>query len=596
MRKNYIYAIFVFLLAFTSFGQKVTLTPTAVNGAAFGGTINLGGTPYSSISLGVKIDTPTIPDNNGTVTIYVVSNLNPTVANGGSSLPLYFGGGKTASQSFVINIAWGSISSLGGQLYAEYKTSGNITYKSGYVSITKNATMNGGTPQPPADAPNPTKITNTLCCSQTVRLGDKPAPITGSQYLNPYQNEPYGINSSWEAKGNGSVRFKNVDNVNKILDIDYVTELGNFTVTRSLGYNSSNDKPNKSNVVTITIVPSPILTNTISTNDIANADGYYELSSIKTLNLYGFASKVNLNMVQDPTHTHTRGDNITDVDSYRWEYKNDKLTASPWITIPNGPNGDLNFSDPSQLSNFEDTYYSVRRVAIYKNISRISNEIKVLVRGLRFNNTICCDQILKITPPITFESPQLIKGSAASLEGSIENGTMLYINYQWQSQNIERGYPTSAWSNIPGATNKDYLPSQPLTIGFNQRGGYSFEKTYKYRRMVTITYAVENPTYKVITATNYSNETSLDGTVSQAYIQLYPNPASSILNIECTVDIANSKVTISNVMGNIVNSNNYSVLNSRLISINVANFTTGTYFITIENEHLGIVQKTFIKQ
>ena len=255
MRQNYIYLVLAFILSISMFGQKVTLTPTLVNGAGFdGSSINLGGTPYSSISLGVKVEMPTIPGNNGTLTIYVVSGLNPTVAIGGSSTPLFFGESKIASQSFIININWNSISELGGQIYAEYKTSSNIAYKSGYIKVTKNTTMNSGGVIPPADAPNPTKIPNTLCCNQTVRLGDKPAPITGSQYLNPYQDESYGINSSWASNGNASARFLNLDNVNKILYMDYITEPGNFTVTRSLGYNYSYDKPNKSNTLTITIV------------------------------------------------------------------------------------------------------------------------------------------------------------------------------------------------------------------------------------------------------------------------------------------------------------------------------------------------------
>lgn len=139
----------------------------------------------------------------------------------------------------------------------------------------------------------------------------------------------------------------------------------------------------------------------------------------------------------------------------------------------------MDFSDPSQLSNFEDTYYLIRRIAIYQNITQISNEIKILVRGLRFNNTICCDQILKITPPSTFESPQIIKGSTAIVDAPIQEGqnfTVNSITYQWQSQSIENNYPSSQWIDIPNATSKDYLPSQSLIVSFNQRGGYSFEK------------------------------------------------------------------------------------------------------------------------
>lgn len=602
MRKNYVFPfIFLLLLNISMFGQKVTLTPTVVNGAGFSaGPINLASIPYSTISLGVKVEVPSnvAVGDQGTIKIYFSKGLalGGNVAIGGDGGALYFGGGKVATRNFVINLNWTDFLTAGGFIYAEYKS--GVSYNSSNVAVVKNATMTIGTTlNPPADAPNPKQISNTLCCNQTIRQGDKPAPITGSQYLNPYQGEPYGINSQWTNTRNGE--SPKLDDINRILYFDYAPELKNITVTRKLGYRYGGEFPNQSNTVTITVVPTPILTNSISTNSVPNSDGYYELSSVKTLNLYGFASKVNLNILQDPTHKNQRGDNITDVDGYKWEYKNTELYSNPWITIPNETYGDLNFSDPSQLSNFEDTYYLVRRIAIYKNISRVSNEIKIAVRGLRFNNTICCDQILKIQSPTSFENPTIIRGSIASVDTPIEQGInfkIRSINYQWQSQSTTGAYPTSTWSNIPGATSKDYLPSQPLKVETDRRRGYKFESSYKYRRIVNIDYSIVKNILIYGTATSYSNEISLDGTASLPYIQIYPNPASSILNIECTLNISDAKLTISNILGNIVNSNNFSVLNPKLININVSDFPAGAYFITIENQYLGIVQKTFIKQ
>lgn len=602
MKKNYLYVILLLLSNLLVVGQKVTLTPTLVNGVGYsGGSINLASVPTSTISLSVKVEVPSTAavGDQGTIKIYFSKGnaLGSNVANSGDGGALYFGGGKVATRSFVINLSWGDFLTSGGFIFAEYKS--GTSYVSSNIAVIKNATMTSGTNiNPPADAPNPNKIVNTLCCDQTIRLGDKPAPIIGSQYLNPYEDFPYGIERYWQTTGNTPLPL---DDINRVLNIDYITEPGDFNIVRWLGYSYQYGYQftNKSNTITIKVVPSPILTNTISINDVPNSDGYYELSSVKILNLSGFVSKVNLNILQDPAHINQRGDNITNVDSYRWEYKNNKLASNPWITISNETQGDLNFSDPSQLSNSEDTNYLVRRIAIYKNISRVSNEMKILVRGLRFNNTICCDQILKIEPPTNFEDPQTIIGSIVSVDSPIQEGQNFLIKsitYQWQSQSTTGVYPTSIWSNISGATSKDYLPSQPLKVVFDRRGGYAFESSYKYRRVVTINYSVV--TNKLIngTATSYSNETSLDGTVSVPYIQIYPNPTSSILNIESTVDIANAKVIITNIMGNIVNSNNFSVLNPKLISINVANFITGTYFITIENQSLGTVQKTFIKQ
>ncbi|RYJ37365.1 Por secretion system C-terminal sorting domain-containing protein [Flavobacterium anhuiense] len=604
MKKNYLLLIATLMLNALMFAQTVTLTPTAVNNTNVNsGPINLASLPNSTISLNIKVDIPSnvAVNDQGTLTVYYsnLSTSNANVAAGGNGGNLYFGGGKTATRSMVINLYWSDFLTSGGFIFAEYKTPAGTAYRSSNLAVIKNSTMSSGTTlNPPADAPNPTKIPNSLCCNQIVRLGDKPQIITGSKFLNPYEKEPYGISSKWETKGNASLNIK-ADFVNQTLDIDHITSPENFTVKRSLGYVYGNQYPNTSNTVTITVVPSPILTNDIMTNDTPNSDGIYELSSVKTLNLYGFNSMINLNILQDPNHTHQRGDNVVRVDSYKWEYKDNRLYSNPWIAIPNENGSDINFSAPSQIPNSEDINYLVRRIAIYKNVSRVSNEIKILVRALRYNNTICCDQILKIQSETSFENPKTIDGSIAEAITPIEEGINFrvnYVTYQWQSLSKENGYSSSTWTNIPGATSKDYLPSQTLTVVRDRRGKYNFAKSYIYRRIAYINYSVLKNKLITKTALSYSNESSIDGSVDQAFIQLYPNPATSILNIESTVDISNSKVTISNITGNILNSNNFSIINPKLISINVSNFITGTYFITIENQNLGLVQRTFIKQ
>jgi hypothetical protein len=601
MKKNYALLIFLLLSCSLAVAQKVTLTPTTVNGANFSaGPINLASTPNSTISLGVKVEFPTgaAVSDYGTLKIYYSKAvaLGANVAGGGDMGFLYFGGGKVATKSFVINLNWTDFSTSGGYIYAEYKN--NTVYKSSNIAIIKNATMTGGvTLNPPADAPNPKDIINTLCCDQTIRLGDKPAPIVGSQYLNPYNNLPVGINSQWSNTSNGGI--PTLDDVNRILHLEYTAELKDIKVNRKLGYLYYNDFPYKSNEVTITVVPSPILSNTISTTDVPNSNGYYELSDLKKLNLSGFASNVNLNILQDPKHTIQRGDNIVDIEKYRWEYKDNKLNSNPWITIPNETHENLNFSNPSELSNLEDSKYLVRRIAVYKNISRVSNEIKILVRRLGLNNTICCDQILKIQSENNFENPQIIMGSTPNVDNSIQqenNFQILSTSYQWQSQNNEGARTTSSWSDISDGIFKDYIPSQPLKVVFNRRGEYNFQPSYKYRRIATIKYSFVTDATIYKTVTSYSNESFLIGTNSTPLIQIYPNPASSLLNIESVIHILDAKVTITNILGNIVNSNVYSVLNPNTISINVANLAVGTYFITIENQRLGIVQKAFVKQ
>jgi hypothetical protein len=601
MRKNYVYLVLLLLLNISMFGQKVTLTPTVVNGASFSaGSINLASVPYSTISLSVKVEMPATaaPGDNGTIRIYFSKGaaLGSNVAIGGDGGALYFGGGKTATRSFVINLNWTDFLTAGGFIFAEYRS--GASYVSSNISVIKNATMTTGTTlNPPADAPNPSNIVNTLCCNQTIRQGDKPAPITGSQYLNPYSGLPYGVNSQWLVT-NGPTT--SLDDVNRIMHIDYITELKNITVTRKLGYSYGGQFPNKSNDVIITVVPSPILRNTISVIAPINSEGFIELSSIKKLPITGYGSVVNLKVLQDPFYTVQPRDPGANVDSYKWEYTKTlaNLAGSrTWTSIPNENSTNLDFYDPSEKSSLEDTYYLVRRISSYQNINNASEPIKVLIRGIRYDNTICCDQTLKILSPTDSEKPQTIIGSTPMVDSSISEGTNFSIQsiaYQWQVQSPE--LDSSPWSDISGATSKDYLPSQTLKIVRDRRGSYNFELSYKYRRIAKINYQSFTTKWIYGTVSSYSNETSLDGSTSGSFIQIYPNPASSILNIECSVDIADAKLTISNVLGNIVNSNNFTILNSKLISVDVTNFTTGTYFITIENQNLGRVQRTFVKQ
>jgi hypothetical protein len=598
--------LFSLLNSYCSFSQAVTIDAISVNNVSIsnGTPINLGTLSTSTVTFSTKVALLTAPSdsNPGTIDIYYQKSVSataiaPTGGNGGG---LLFLGSTSAFRSFVISLESSSFDTSGGFLYAEYKTYSGIKYKSGNISIIKQPSNNGG--GNPADAPNPSNIANTLCCNQTVRLGDKPAPITGSQYANPYENFSYGINSSWSI--DNLLQF-DTDYINKTLNFDYTTELKNITITRSLGYKSSTNLPNKSNAVTITVVPSPILSNNISVNNAPqNSEGYSEFSSLKSVNIIGETSFVDINILNDPSHTYQRGDEIYSAESYKWEYtkisKDNPNGKKSWISIPNANLGSLNDFNPS-LSNLtpEDSYYLVRRIAIYKNISRVSKEVKIMARSMGHNNTICCDQTLKITSLTEFESPKTIIGSTPIIEDTNITGTSFYttfISYQWQSQSIGRS--TESWLDIPGATSKDYLPSSVKVIG-GRRGGFSLEYSYNYRRITKIGYQKINPVnnqwFSGI-ASSYSNEVSLTGSSYPESMKIYPNPTTSILNIEnSTLDISKAKISIVNIMGTMVSLNNFSIINPNLISIDVSNLVTGTYFIKIEYNNINIAQKTFVK-
>ncbi len=594
MKKKYFY--YILLLLFNTsilFGQKVTLTPLVVNGRSYtSGPINLESTSTSSVSLNVKVESPTATGNDGTINIYYykASALGASIATGGNGGSLIFGGGKIANRQFVISLNWNEFATSGGSIYAEYKNATGIIYKSANIAIIKNATSGGGTLTPPADAPNPAKIANTICCNQTVRLGERPQTITGSQYANPYANYSYGINESWSANGNSTIKFLDFKSI--ALNIDYITELKNFTITRSLGYNNTSNLTNKSNTITITVVPSPITSNEISVDASIDGSGFAEIINTNPKLIAGGRSTINLNTLQNPFNTPKRGDAIASIKRYEWEYGLTNKTlpiANHWVTIPNENSVSLNSSNLPILSNSEDNFYLIRRIAFYKDLKITSNYLKIVLRTIRNNNTICCDQTLKISTSNEIENPAIIKGSDAI---SYKNQ---YLYYQWQRQ-IQpignRNEISDNWSDIKGATSKDYLPL-PLQFTPSSGRGKPRVTAYNYRRIAKSNiYNGEE---------SYSNEINLTATTSPQLqptsMIIYPNPATSIINIEAknTIFTVRSSISIVNTMGIAVGSNNFTIINPNLISIDISNLIVGTYFINIQTGGNRNTQVTFIK-
>lgn len=603
MKKNYVFLIATLMLNALMFSQTVTLTPTAVNNTNVNsGPINLASVPTSTISLNVKVEIPSnvAANDYGTLKIYY-SNLsvtNANVASGGDNGNVFFGGGRIATKSVVINLFWSDFLTSGGFIFAEYKTPAGTSYRSSNLAVIKNSTMNSGTTlNPPADAPNPTKIVNTLCCNQTIRLGERPQPITGSQFLNPYAKEPYGINAKWEI--NGTPRppdIVNVDNINHSLSLDYTTAIGSFSVKRSLGYSYGNQYPNTSNTININVIKSPFSENIISIDAPFDSNGFAETITTNSKYIGGARVKINLTILQNPNQTEQRGDNVVNVDRYEWEYT--KINYEDWKTLQDENSANLENFTPVDLDFNEDNYYLVRRIAVYQNLRRVSNELKILVRTIRNNNTICCDQVLKISSLSQIESPESINGSSITADPNIVTIHQNYVTYQWQLQVNSSEITNSTWQNIVGSTNKDYTPAQPLEIISNPRGtSLALKNNYKYRRIAEVTYSGYDQNNKWISgkSKSYSNEVSL---ISSTYdtTKLYPNPASTILNIESpSTNLTNGILKITNAMGTNVNPNSFSILSPSLATIDISNLIQGIYFINIQINDSRVIQLSFIK-
>ncbi|WP_348824203.1 T9SS type A sorting domain-containing protein [Flavobacterium aestuarii] len=610
MKKKYLYVVLLLLSNLLAVGQTVTLTPTTVNGASVStGPINLGSVNSSTILLSAKVALKTAPSDSkpGTITIYSQKSASssPIAPTGGKGGELLFLGTTSAERTFTISLEFSNFDPSGGVIYAEYKTYSGTIYKSDPISVIRQASSTGG--GIPANAPNPANIANTICCNQTVRLGDKPDPIVGSQYANPYENYSYGISSSYSI--NSSLPFE-IDKINKTLNFDYTTALKNITITRGLGYSSTVNHTNKSNTVTITVVPSPILLNEISVNASVDPNGFFEISNTNPKTITGITKtrqqqgEVNLNILQDPSHISQSGDTFTAIERFEWEYiKTDErgfIYNGSWTTIENENSAILNYFSPENIPNTGDNFFLLRRIAIYKNIRRASNLLKIILRKVSDNNIICCDQILaEDTTLKQIEKTSIITGSTPSIDKlspDITDFQLASITYQWQSQSITNGRPNiyGTWSNIQGATSKDYLPLPLQYIIVTTRYGESLQvqTTYNYRRITTINYyyTINNTgSYKLGNKVSYSNEINIKSEILYASPTLivYPNPATSIIYVEnkrTDYILATSKINIVNIMGTLVNSNNFSIINPNLISIDVSNLIIGTYFINIQTD------------
>ena len=167
-------------------------------------------------------------------------------------------------------------------------------------------------------------ISNTLCCNQTIRYGDKASAITGNNIID---------NSNIQIRSNsaGSEYFS-LGNNNDAND-DYLNN--SITLFRKI---KSGNYINDNN--TITIVPLPILSTTINSDLTLKSDGFAEYSILKGTSINGLNSNFNLNILQNPFHVQQRSDNVVNVSSYRSEFalldkNNLNGTIKEWTTINN---------------------------------------------------------------------------------------------------------------------------------------------------------------------------------------------------------------------------------------------------------------------
>jgi len=541
--------MYLVLLLFSTimFGQKVTLTPTVVNGSNVNsGTINLGGSISSTISLNVKVETPTNSPDNGTISIYYEKSpaLGANIARGGNGVFLNFGGGKIGIINFVIYLDSADFNTSGGNIYAEYKNYAGATYKSSNIAIIKDGTS----PPPP---PLPYKYIEIV-------------PYGGTPILPLFHEYSYVASQEWVNNGDqiiqlGSPFYQGVDLREKTTFND-----GSITYSGKINYNVVNFLPQLENLyVNNTItgnqylkagqVPDMIVGNEPTESHTIAGNRYPVLNSLKNYNIQW----------QSRIKYPSTWNNMSAVffSMYGWR---DISGATQMNYLPPQTNTGMEYrrlilEDPNDKSSY-------RRCAasnVIEIIPLITDDTK---------NTICCDQ--------TVSSDNL----ASPLNGNFYN----FSYYQWlvSQDNVN-------WNPIQNGTTKNYTPTPLL------------ENT----RRITITPSLQIQYYRRILFNYEKNINYLSNTVQINFeassvnqsIIIFPNPATSIINIENTRGNLKPNITIKNSNGSTILPSSITTISPSLIKVDVSNLESGIYFIEIlvvaEGSTRGYPSTTkFIKQ
>lgn len=544
MKKNYLYVILLLLSNLLAIGQKVTLTPTLVNATSVtGGPINLGSTTTSNVSLVTQVDFPIIPGDTGTINIYFVNGSKTNIVDGGNGGSLFFGEGKTATRSFIIQLYSSDFSTSGGYIYAEYKTFSGTIYKSSNLSVIKNATT----------SPSPNPISNNY---ETVPYGGSP--------LLPKFHDYYNVKSQdWIDSGNqvvkGNFPFYSTTNLRELTTFDdgrvNYSEKVIFYVVNFL-----------SNLIDLRV------NSTISSNQYLSED-----QTPATI-IGNEASESHSEIIAGSTRSRTVTNTLVNY-QYQWQSRikfpltwsnmNYYFSLYGWADIPNATG--INYT-PQKT----DIGMEYRRLILEKpgdkSVSRRCATSNVVSIVPIFNditkNIICCDQIL---------APADV---ANAIDGASSFGSSYY---QWLVS--EDGIN---WKEIYGANNQSYTPVRIESNNIRGNNTTENNQALSYKRLIFNFSDNKYYTSNIIKI----NFLARNGTL----VSIYPNPTTSILNLESAkVDLANAKISIVNLAGNLVIPNNYQIINSNLVVLDVSNFLPGPYFISIQTA-VRNYQYNFIKQ
>jgi hypothetical protein len=557
MKKNYIFLILLLILNFHLFGQTITITPTVINGTNISsGPLNLGSTTTSIISIDVKAQFPTIQNNNGSINIFYKKEDNsyPIIPSGGNGGYLFFGGGQIGLMHFTIYLNANDFNTSGGYLYAEYKTSSGITYKSSNVAIIKNSITS-----PPPVNPSPETLIQYIPHAATPLL-----PVLFRYFYNDIESQKwiftysspseYPYNNKLYTPGITSLKQKTVFKDANIAT-DYSPTITTNVVNFFFNYEnlSVDNKINSNQYLINDEDPLTIEGNQAYESHSAIISGSTRPQTISNpLNNYQWQTRPKIPLLWE---------------NYNYEY----LYLYDWKDIPNATG--KNYIPPKTNKAMEyrrlvlenSSQYSITGI----KKSSASNVITIMPITNNSQNTICCNQTLKMSE------------TANPIIGSSMNGA---IFYQWQISSDE-----SNWEDIFGENKQNFTPKYIYTEGSPiETNNIIYSKNQYYRR---IAYDFSSKEYYISNniQTSFTNESDM------STIKIYPNPTTTTLNIQSDImNLTNSNITITNTLGVLANTPNPTLVNQNLLNVDVSNLTFGTYFIRIKVGR-NTFQFTFIK-
>jgi Secretion system C-terminal sorting domain len=565
-----------------AFGQTITVTPTSVGNSSIsnGAPINLGTAESTDVALSVsmKLPSPTESDSNpGTIDIYYQRNSSypPQVAQGGYGGALFFGGGTFAVRGFVVTFRSVQFDATGGYLYAQYKTSTGIIYKSANIPIIKNSTTPGGGTITPVPIPTP----------QNPRFASQTIPYKGIPLLPKLES-----NQKW------------VENLS-ITSLPRYFEFVNGSVSRNKflyvqttlpdGTTKLEPEPKRMSIIVEDFLP--IFNNGyqfVNVNNTISKDDYVPVGQSPKTIIGNQASETHKVGVGRDSGTVT---NL--LNNYQWQIRVDiyspfsfsvfkyHIVDYGWKDIPGATQ--INYTPQSFPYGVEYRRLVIETSSATKRNSATSNIVGVYPLGNTFNLSgfsICCDQ--------TISSIATIR----PIVGEITNGAGTE-NYLWQLSS-----DGNSWINIENSNSKDYQPViRDLSTGFGGRDGVITLQSKFFRRIKSfyysgIKYFISN---SIKVTVNNTAKTSVDKTIvnniTEDAIVLSPNPSSSFLKVESKSDLASSKVTIVDLSGKILELQSEINKDTNSLQIDISKLSNGVYSLVIENAD-GKQAKKFIKE